>query len=279
VPMLRTLFGAKKRPGLGGTPDLSPRLAVVIETPRWDLTLFKVHFGLLTLKGYTKGEHVLRFEAVTHNTKQLGCGRAIEKFPQIVTRLKGMAERFSHHPGLHRHRLPCRRHARRAAAALPHRPDPGRRHRPEQATDAGRAGGGPGPGRRTRRLHRRRPCRQGPGDGRPDRLHPPPGRLRPAQAARQGPARQTRPVTALPDPPPAARTIAALLASATRSSAPSSRVSATHGWAANPPTGPASTATTRRSASACRPSSPTSASQPAAPQHRQPFVDPDSSSG
>src|SRR4029453_3167116 len=91
VPMLRTLFGAKKRPGLGGTPDLSPRLAVVIETPRWDLTLFKVHLGLLTLRGYTKGEHVLRFEAVTHNPKQLRCGRAIEKFPQIVTRLKGMA--------------------------------------------------------------------------------------------------------------------------------------------------------------------------------------------
>jgi hypothetical protein len=34
--------------------------AVVIETPRWDPTLFKVHFGLVTLKGYTKGEHVLR---------------------------------------------------------------------------------------------------------------------------------------------------------------------------------------------------------------------------
>jgi hypothetical protein len=94
VPMLRTLFGAKRRPGAGGSADLSPRLAVVIETPRWDLTLFKVHFGRLTLKGYTKGEHVLRFEAVVHNTKQLGCGRAIERFPQIVTRLKGMAERF-----------------------------------------------------------------------------------------------------------------------------------------------------------------------------------------
>jgi hypothetical protein len=92
VPTLRTLFGAKKRPG--GSADLSPRLAVVIETPRWDLTLFKVHFGLLALKGYTKGEHVLRFEAVVHNTKQLGCGRAIEKFPEIVTRLRGMAERF-----------------------------------------------------------------------------------------------------------------------------------------------------------------------------------------
>jgi hypothetical protein len=94
VPMLRTLFGAKRRPGLGGTRDLSPRLAAVIETPRWDLTLFKVHFGRVTLKGYTKGEHVLRFEAVVHNTKQLGCGRAIGKFPQIVTRLAGMAERF-----------------------------------------------------------------------------------------------------------------------------------------------------------------------------------------
>jgi len=94
VPTLRTLFGARRRPGLGGTPDLSPRLAVVIETPRWDLTLFKVHFGRLTLKGYTKGEHVLRFEAVVHNTKQLGCGRAIGKFPEIVTRLQGMAERF-----------------------------------------------------------------------------------------------------------------------------------------------------------------------------------------
>src|SRR6266704_1637854 len=95
VPTLRTMFGAKRRPGANGTPDLSPKLAVVIETPRWDLTLFKVHFGLLTLKGYTKGERVLRFEAVAHNTKQLGCGRTLDKFPTIVTRLAGMTERFT----------------------------------------------------------------------------------------------------------------------------------------------------------------------------------------
>ncbi|WP_239342099.1 hypothetical protein [Frankia sp. CiP3] len=95
VPMLRTLFGAKKRPGAHGTADLSPRLAVMIEKPRWDLTLFTVHFGLLTLKGYTKGEHVLRFEAITHNTKQLGVGRTIERFPDIVARLAGMVERFT----------------------------------------------------------------------------------------------------------------------------------------------------------------------------------------
>jgi hypothetical protein len=55
VPVLRTLFGAKARPhrDRSGGP---PRLAVVIETPQYDLTLFKVHFGRLTLKGYTKDD-------------------------------------------------------------------------------------------------------------------------------------------------------------------------------------------------------------------------------
>ncbi len=80
VPQLRTLFGTKQRPRSRHGEDLSPRQAVMIEKPRWDLTIFKVHFGLLTLKGYTKGEHVLRFEAITHNTRSLGLGRALEKF-------------------------------------------------------------------------------------------------------------------------------------------------------------------------------------------------------
>jgi hypothetical protein len=95
VPTLRTLFGAKQRPGRGGTPDLSLQLAAVIETPRYDLTLFKVHFGNLTLKAYTKGEHVLRFEAVVHNTKALRCGRVLDRFPQIIDRLAGMVDRFA----------------------------------------------------------------------------------------------------------------------------------------------------------------------------------------
>ncbi len=82
VPTPRTLFGAKQRPARNGTPDLSLRLAAVIETPRYDLTLFKVHFGNLTLKAYTKGEHVLRFEAVVHNTKQLRCGRILDRSPR-----------------------------------------------------------------------------------------------------------------------------------------------------------------------------------------------------
>ena len=55
----------------------------------YDLTVFKLHFGRLTGKAYTKGERVLRFEAIVHNTAELRCGRMIEKFPEIVTQLAG----------------------------------------------------------------------------------------------------------------------------------------------------------------------------------------------
>jgi len=92
VPRLHTLFGAKARPHRDRTS--SSRIEVVVETPRYDLTLFKVHFGALTLKAYTKGEHVLRFEAIVHNTKELGCGRVLARFPEIVARLTSMLERF-----------------------------------------------------------------------------------------------------------------------------------------------------------------------------------------
>jgi hypothetical protein len=177
VPMLRTLFGAKQRPRLGGSADLSPRLAVVIETPRWDLTLFKVHFGRLTLKGSTNGEHVLRFEAVAHNTKQLGSGRTIERFPQIVTRLAGMTERFLT-------TLDCVHTGFLPDGTLDELPLASRIGQTrvggidlEQATNAGRAGGGPGALCRPRRpapsptLPPR--CRQGAARPAPRSVRPP----------------------------------------------------------------------------------------------------------
>jgi hypothetical protein len=95
VPKVRTLFGSKGRPHRKPGDELSPRQAVVIEKPRWDLTIFKVHFGLLTLKAYTKGERVLRFEAIAHHTKPLGCGRTLDKFAHITTRLTAMVDRFT----------------------------------------------------------------------------------------------------------------------------------------------------------------------------------------
>jgi len=93
VPVLKTLFGFKARPHRDrkGGP---PRLAAVTETPAYDLTVFKLHFGKLTLKAYTKGEHVLRFEAITHNTSDLRTGRMLDRFCEIVTALAGMLDRF-----------------------------------------------------------------------------------------------------------------------------------------------------------------------------------------
>jgi hypothetical protein len=94
VPVLRTLFGAKRRPHRDRKSG-PPALEVVIEKPGYGLTWFKVRFGLLQLKAYTKGEHVLRLEVTVHNTSELGCGRLLEKFPKIVARLAGMADRFA----------------------------------------------------------------------------------------------------------------------------------------------------------------------------------------
>jgi hypothetical protein len=57
--------------GLGRARKKKARLEVVVERPTYNLTVLKLHFGKLTLKGYTKGEHVLRFEAIVHNMQLL----------------------------------------------------------------------------------------------------------------------------------------------------------------------------------------------------------------
>jgi hypothetical protein len=93
VKKLKTIFGFKNRPTrkVNGKPC---RFEVQLENPVYDLTVFKVHFGRLTLKVYTKGERVLRIEAVAHNTKELRCRRSVGEFGLIVIRLADMVERF-----------------------------------------------------------------------------------------------------------------------------------------------------------------------------------------
>jgi hypothetical protein len=94
VRQVKTLFGAKRRPHWHGTRQSAPRFEVAVETLAYDLTVFKIHFGNLTLKAYTKGERVLRIEAVAHNTQELRCGRVVARFPQLVARLHSRLERF-----------------------------------------------------------------------------------------------------------------------------------------------------------------------------------------
>ena len=90
---LKTIFGRKGRPHRDRTGKPA-RLEAMVESPAYNLTIFKLHFGKLTLKAYTKGERVLRFEAIAHNTAELQCGRRLDRFPKIVTRLREMLRRF-----------------------------------------------------------------------------------------------------------------------------------------------------------------------------------------
>ncbi len=94
IPSLRTLFGLKNRPRHNRASG-PPAQEIVTGKPQYGLTWFRIRFGLLQLKAYTKGEHVLRFEATVHNTKELRCRRGLENFTEIITRLAGMAERFA----------------------------------------------------------------------------------------------------------------------------------------------------------------------------------------
>jgi hypothetical protein len=100
VPTLRTLFGAKQRPGRNGTPDLSLRLAAVIETPRYDLTLFKVHFSELDAEGLhqRRTRAALRSGRAQHQSAALRAGPGPLPRDHHPTRRHGRPVR--HHPGL-----------------------------------------------------------------------------------------------------------------------------------------------------------------------------------
>lgn len=96
---IKTIFGDKKRPHYDRRKRNPTRWGVVIETPAYDLTVFKVHYGKMTLKIYTKGERVLRIEVIVHNTKEYRWGRSLPCFPEIVARLRHILERFSNAVG------------------------------------------------------------------------------------------------------------------------------------------------------------------------------------
>ena len=91
---VKTILGYTRRPRY--RPRRGKRLTweVAVERPVYDLTIFKLHGGKVTLKIYTKGERVLRSEAMAHNTQALGCRRSLDQFPALVATLKGTLERF-----------------------------------------------------------------------------------------------------------------------------------------------------------------------------------------
>lgn len=93
VNMLKTILGWKQRPYT--KKHRKPRnWRIAIERPSYDLTIFKVYCGKIALKIYSKGERLLRAEAMAQNAKELRCGRSVEKFAACVQRLSEILERF-----------------------------------------------------------------------------------------------------------------------------------------------------------------------------------------
>ena len=92
VPRLKNIFGRKQRPSKTQARD--GRLEKIIDRSVYDLTVFKLHFGKLTLKMYDKGDRVLRVEIIVNNIEELRCGKRLEKLPGMLQRLQAMVVAF-----------------------------------------------------------------------------------------------------------------------------------------------------------------------------------------
>ncbi len=89
---VKTLFGYQRRPWKKKFRE--GRYEAIVEKPEYGLTVVKVHYGKLTLKIYTKGECVLRIEAIIHNTQEWPHSRPLKSFPWVAERMHGMVDRF-----------------------------------------------------------------------------------------------------------------------------------------------------------------------------------------
>src|SRR6201988_3530883 len=92
---IKTILGYKHRPKYRRRAKRSAEWQVAVERTTYDLTVFKLHCGRLTLKIYTKGERVLRIAAVVHNTREPKCRRTLDTVSEVVGRLKAILQRFA----------------------------------------------------------------------------------------------------------------------------------------------------------------------------------------
>jgi hypothetical protein len=98
LKQIKTIFGRKRRPHFKGkSKGRRLRLERSFERPEYDLTIFKIHFGVLTLKLYTKGKAVLRVEVMLHNAKAWSGPRRLDQFPELIAHLQSILERFLNH--------------------------------------------------------------------------------------------------------------------------------------------------------------------------------------
>ena len=110
---MKTIFGFSHRPHqIVKRGRERTEVSKAVQAKSYDLTVFKIKWGNLTLKIYDKGGRVLRIEVVVHNAKELRCGKMLDKLPTLLAAHAGHAGTLSrYHPG-RSHQLPRRRHFR-----------------------------------------------------------------------------------------------------------------------------------------------------------------------
>src|SRR4029077_9242929 len=79
---IKTILGDKGRPKYRPRNMKAAECEVAVERPTYDLTVFKLHCGKLVLTISSKGERVLRVEAVAHNIRELHCGPLLYNFAE-----------------------------------------------------------------------------------------------------------------------------------------------------------------------------------------------------
>jgi DNA-binding transcriptional ArsR family regulator len=95
LQQIMTIFGRKRRPHFKGSPKgRRLRLERNLERPEYNLTIFRLHFGPLTLKLYIKGEAVLRAEVMLHNARAWSGPRRLDQFPDLISQFHHILERF-----------------------------------------------------------------------------------------------------------------------------------------------------------------------------------------
>ena len=95
LKQVKTIFGFSHRPHkIAKRGRQSAQVVKAVEAPSYDLTVFKVKWGNLTLKIYDKGGRVLRIEVVAHNVKDLRTGKILDKLPELLKRTREILVRF-----------------------------------------------------------------------------------------------------------------------------------------------------------------------------------------
>jgi hypothetical protein len=92
---VKTIFGFSHRPHhIAKRGRDRTEVFKAVQAQSYDLTVFKIKWGNLTLKIYDKGGRVLRIEVVVHNAKELRSGRMLERLPALLQRMQDMLVRF-----------------------------------------------------------------------------------------------------------------------------------------------------------------------------------------